>query len=421
MTSLNAGVILIRLFVAFFIQRELTDLTGKAGYAKIGSLRNLGQILSSLTSLGTFNGIVKYVAEYKNDSEQLQRLFSTSFVLTVIGSLICFAILFPGASYISDYFFYTQEYAYIIKLVAIVVPFIAVQRVFNGIVNGLSKYKKFAAIELTAYLASAALTLILLYRYNLDGALIAIALIPVIQVVVMLFIFIKVLRDYVQFKKLKFQTPLMKQLLAFTVMSFASTVLMNLVELDIRAVLVDRLSENDAGIWTGMTTLSKNYMVFSTALFTLYVIPKFVETNSRTAFVSEVAVIYKTLLPLFAIGMLLIYFGRFLFIEYIYIDFDEMAPLFKWQLMGDFVRLAALVLIYQFIAKKLVWNFVFIEVASAVLFFSLSRYLIAEFGVEGVVIAHLIRYLLIFALVLILLSRYFKNNKRLISSAEHHD
>ena len=410
MTSLNATVILIRLVVAFFLQRELTDLTGKAGYAKIGSLRNLSQILMSLTSFGTFNGIVKYVAQYKEDKEQLQRLFSTTFVFTILGSILCFLVLFFGSGRISEYFFYTREYEYIIKLVSVIVPFISIQRVFNGIVNGLSRYKKFAAIELTAYLLGAAFTLILLYNYNLDGALIAIAVIPLLQVIVMLFIFVKVLREYVQFRKLKFATPLAKQLLAFTVMSLASTVLMNLVEIDIRSVLANRLSESDAGIWTGMTTLSKNYMVFSSALFTLYVIPKFVGINTRYDFRKEVGVIYKTLLPLFAVGMVIIYFMRFLFIEYIFIDFDGMAPLFKWQLTGDFVRLATLVLIHQFIAKKLVWNFVFIELVSAALFFTLSRYLIADFGVEGVVIAHLIRYVVLFVVVLLLLFRYFRKN-----------
>ena len=155
MTSLNAGVIVIRLLVAFFLQRELTDIVGKSGYAKIGSLRNLLQMLTSITSFGVFNGVVKYVADFKENSEQLQKLFSTTFVFTVLGSVTSFLILFFGAEIISKYFFYTTEFAYLVKVVAVVVPFIAIQRVFNGIVHGLSDYKKFAKIELFAYLTTA--------------------------------------------------------------------------------------------------------------------------------------------------------------------------------------------------------------------------------------------------------------------------
>ena len=144
MTSLNAAVIGIRLLVSFFIQRLLAELVGEAGISKIGQLRNLSQLLTSVTSVGIFSGIVKYVAEYKEDKEQLQKLFSSAFVFTLIGSVFSFVILFFGADPISEYLFVTTEYSYLIKLLAVLVPFISVQRIFNGVVNGLSQYKNFA-------------------------------------------------------------------------------------------------------------------------------------------------------------------------------------------------------------------------------------------------------------------------------------
>ncbi len=417
-TSLNAGVIVVRLLVAFFIQRELTDIVGKGGYAKIGSLRNLLAQLTSLTSLGIFNGVVKYVSEHREDKEQLQNLFSTAFVFTFFGSLTAFLVLFFGAEWLSEYYFTTTEYAYVIRLLAVVVPFISIQRVFNGVVNGLSKYKSFAKIELIAYLLMAATTLVLLYNNNLDGALVAIAISPVIQIVVLLYIFIKVLRDYVQFSKLRFKIPMAKSLLAFTLMSFVSTVLLNQVEIEIRNFITDKVSLDDAGIWTGMTTLSKNYMVFSGAIFTLYVIPKFASIKNQTDFTKELLSIYKTLLPIFALGMLVIYFSRHLFIEYVFIDFNEMAPLFKWQLLGDFVRLASVILAHQFLAKKMVRSFIFSEILSLVLFYVFANYLVDIYGVEGVVIGHFLRYLIYFAVVFWLVMRYFRKQKTLLKPEE---
>jgi PST family polysaccharide transporter len=418
MTSLNAGVIVVRLFVGFFIQRELSDLVGKQGYAKVGSLRNLMNILMSITSLGTFNGVLKYVAEHKENRPELQKLFSTTFVFTIVGSVVSFLVLFFGAEFLSTYFFYTVEFAYIIKVVAIVVPFISIQRVFNGIVNGLSAYKQFAKIELLAYLLGAALTLTLLYTYNIDGALLAIATIPVIQVLVLLFIFVKVLREYIVFSEISLKIPYGKQLLSFTLMSLTATVLVNFVELDLRNMLVDKMGEDDAGIWTAMTTLSQNYMVFSGAIFTLYVIPKFAGIYKKNDFVKEVVTIYKTLLPLFALGMVVIYLLRFQFIKYVFIDFDEMAPLFKWQLMGDFVRLMALVLAHQFLAKRMVRNFIFTEILSLALFFGFSHLFVGTYGVEGVVLAHLVRYIIYFLVVLFLVWRYFNKQNKIPVSEE---
>ena len=93
----------MRLFVGFFIQRELTQNLVSGGYAKVGSLRNLMQILTSFTSLGIFNGIVKYVAEHKENKPYLQKLFSTAFVFTIIGSVFAFFILFFLLETISTY------------------------------------------------------------------------------------------------------------------------------------------------------------------------------------------------------------------------------------------------------------------------------------------------------------------------------
>jgi PST family polysaccharide transporter len=395
-------------------------MVGKGGYAKIGSLRNLLAQLTSLTSLGIFNGVVKYVSEFKEDKEQLQRLFSTAFVFTLIGSTIAFFVLFFGADFLSEYYFTSNEYAYIIKILAIVVPFISIQRIFNGVVNGLTKYKSFAKIELVAYLLIASTTLILLYTNNIDGALLALAISPVIQVLVLLYIFVKVLREYVQFSKLKFQVPFGKALLAFMLMSFASTILLNQVEIEIRNFITDKISLDEAGIWTGMTTLSKNYMVFSGAIFSLYVIPKFASIHTRSGFKVELVSIYKTLLPIFAVGMFVIYLCRNLFIEYVFIDFNEMAPLFKWQLLGDFVRLASVILAHQFLAKKMVRSFIFSELLSLALFYSFAYYLVDIYGIEGVVMGHFLRYIIYFIVVFILVMRHFnkkdKNNLTKLNS-----
>jgi len=413
MTSLNAGVIGVRLFISLFIQRLLAEIVGEAGIAKIGSLRNLLEMLSSFASVGIFSGVVKYVAEYQEDKEQLQKLFSTTLVFTVVGTIVVSITLFLSSTYLSVTIFDSNQYVYLIKLLAVVVPFISMYRIFNGVVNGLSRYKKLAGIDLFSYILSAALTVILLLTNNIDGALVAIAITPALQFFVLLYIFIKVLREYVQFSKLKFQVPMAKGLLAFSLMSFFSTVLLNYVEIDIRVMIQNRINFEEAGIWTAMTNISKNYMVFSSAIFSLYVLPKFASIYNKRDFKAELLNIYKTLLPLFGIGMLLVYFLRDYVIMIIYPDFHGMESLFKWQLLGDFVRLAALVLGYQFLAKKMVRNFIFSEILSLALYYGFSYYLTGIYGVEGVVMAHFLRYVIYFIVVLYLVFRYFKKQQQI--------
>lgn len=410
-TSLNAVVITIRLVVSVFIQRLLAITVGEAGIASIGQVRNVMVMLTSTSTMGIFSGVVKYVAEYKEDKPELAKLFSTATIFVIIGCVVSALILFIGSSYFSNYLFKSDDFVYVFKLLAVIVPFIAVSRTINGIVSGLSDYKKYAKIELISYLLATVAILIGLYTSKLEGVIIAIAIAPMIQLVVLGFVFGKTLREYMSFKSLKFNLIYKNKLLAFTLMSFVSAFLLNYIEINIRTTVADEININEAGYWTAITFISKNYMVFATGLFTLYVIPKFANIHNKKDFKNEVFSIYKTILPIFGLGMLLVYLFRNLIIEIIYPDFTGMETLFKWQLLGDFIRLCALVLAHQFLAKRLVKSFVVTEIISLVLFFVLTKIFIQYYGTEGVVMAHLVRFVIYFAIVIFVIRLYYSNKQ----------
>ena len=67
-TSLNAVVITVRLVISGFTQWLLSTTFGETGIARIGQVRNIMGMLTSISSLGIFNGIVKYVAEHKSNN-----------------------------------------------------------------------------------------------------------------------------------------------------------------------------------------------------------------------------------------------------------------------------------------------------------------------------------------------------------------
>ena len=150
-------------------------------------------------------------------------------------------------------------------------------------------------------------------------------------------------------------------------------------------------------------------MVFASGLFTLYVIPKFANIYTKEAFKIEVFNIYKTILPIFGLGMIMVYLLRNIIIDVIYPDFKGMEPLFKWQLLGDFVRLCSLIIAHQFLAKRMVKSFVVTEIISLILFYVLTNLFINYFSAEGVVIAHLVRYIIYFIIVSVLIVYSFKN------------
>lgn len=411
MTSLNAVVIVIRLIVSLFIQRLLAVTLGEAGIAKIGQLRNLMQILTSTASLGTFNGIVKYVSQHETEHKRLGRLFSSAFLLGAIGSIVSALVLFFSAGYISEELFGSDQFEDVIKCLALIPPIIGLNRIFYGLINGLSDYKKFAKIELGTYLISAALLLIFLYYFSLKGVLFSIILTPLISFVVIIIFFTKKIKAHIKRHTLGMDLSFVRPLLAFTLMSFISTVLLNYIELDIRTTITNRINIDEAGYWTAMNFISKNYMVFSSSLFTLYVIPKFAKIHSGSDFKTEVLHIYKTLLPLFGIGMILVFLFRNIIVDIIYPDFEGLKELFKWQLLGDFIRLATLVISHQFLAKRMVVTFIITELISLGLFYVFAKHFVDIHGAEGVVMAHFYRYIIYFFVVIFATWLFFNNQK----------
>lgn len=412
-TSLNSLVVGFRLIISLVVQNLLALYTGQAGIAKVGQLRNLSSILMSLTSFGTFNGVVKYVSDYKSDKKTLLKLFSTLYVFSFTASVVSFFVLFFGAHYFSNKLFFSDTYVVVFKVIAVSVPFISINRIFSGVINGTSDYKKHSKIEFISHFVAAILLLISLYFYSLKGVLIAIALTPIIQLSVLLIIFGRLLKDYVDFKSITFKIPFFKQLLGFTAMSFVATVLSNYIEIDLRTFILKKISEAEAGSWTAMNSISKIYMQFLIAIFSLYILPKYATINTSFEFRAEIKKVYKSLVPLVFIGMVLVFSFKNILIEFIFTkDFLGMAILFKWQLAGDFVRFIANVLSYYFLAKKQINYFLFTQLIGLLMYYIFSRLFLPNFGTEGVVMALFVSNLIYLASVIFALRKTIIGDNR---------
>lgn len=407
-------VVGVRLLISLVVQNLLAQYTGQSGIAKVGQIRNISVMLMSLSSLGVFNGIVKYVAEYKNNQEGLKKLFSTVYVLSTLATLSLSLVLFFCSENLSNWLFFSKSYAYVFQLLAVATPFIAMNRIFNGVINGLSAYKINAKIELIWYFLASLLLVVSLFFYNIQGVLLAIAITPIIQFSVLIFLFGKTLREYIDFKQLSFQTPLLKTLIGFALMSFVGTVFLNFIEIELRTLISERVSENEAGVWTAMSSISKIYMQFLTIIFPIYVLPYYTEIKTIAGLKKQAIKIYTSLLPLIVLGMLLVYLFKNQIVKIIYTDdFLSMIPLFKWQLLGDFTRFLAVVLAYYFLSKNAFKYFISTELISLILYFFFSKKFITIYGTEGVVLANFVRYVCYLLLVVFSVIHYFRRQNKL--------
>ncbi|OOV12337.1 hypothetical protein [Flavobacterium sp. LM4] len=162
----------------------------------------------------------------------------------------------------------------------------------------------------------------------------------------------------------------------------------SLVYLVIRKNIIEVVGLEQAGFWETMTRISTYYMMFITTILSVYFFPKLSIAKNNKETQNIFRTFYKNILPLFVLAVTVIYFARFFIIKLLFTpDFLPVTTLFFWQLTGDILKSAALVLGFQFFAKKMTKAFILSEIASLAVLYFLSHYFVVIFGIQGIVMA----------------------------------
>lgn len=404
--SLNSASVVTKIVAGFLTSKAIALFVGAEGLALIGNLRNFLSSAQSVATLGFYNGFVKYIAEFKNNTVELSKTISTVFYVGFISTILVSFFCYFNADYINDSIFsYYNDYAYVIKIIAIALPFYVLNMFTFGILNGFSKYKILIIINIIGQLLALSVTILLIYKERIDGALISVA---ISESLIFLITLVGIsnqrsLMPLIKVKSINF--ALLKKLSSFSVMAIFSAILLPLVAIAIRSYISDTVGLKEAGFWESMNRISKYYLMFVSSLLTLYILPRLSEIDNVKDFRKEVFNFYKTIIPIFGAGLLLIYLLRNFIVLLVFSEeFKPVEDLFLWQLLGDFVKVLSIVIAYQFLAKKMFWHYIITEAFSVIILYFTSIYFIDIYGVKGANIAHFVTYVLYYGLILLIFS-----------------
>jgi O-antigen/teichoic acid export membrane protein len=405
--SLNSVSIITRILAGFVTSKFIALYIGPSGLALVGNLRDFFSTLQSFSILGFYSGIVKYVAEFKKDALKLSQTLSTVAYSVIASSLILSAGCFFGANTINRIIFTeANDYAYIIRMIAAVLPFYAINTVILAFLNGLSNFKRILTIQISGHILGALLTIYLIYNHQIQGALLAVVLSEVLLLFITLARIYKKVEFFTLIQLKAFSVDKLKMLSSFSMMSLFTALLTPLVMLSIRNYIIDTQALNDAGYWQAMKRLSSYYLMFVTSLVTLYALPRFSEIQTNREFRREIAWLFKSIVPLFALILISIYFLRHVIIEVVFSkEFAPVERLFFWQLIGDFIKMGSVIIATQLVAKKMFWEFLITEALSFLTLYLASIFLIERFGVVGATMAHFVNYLVYLILILLVLRK----------------
>jgi PST family polysaccharide transporter len=407
-TSLNSVHILLKLVFGFITSKALAIFVGANGMAYIGNFRAFLNVVENFSLLGIQNAIVKYVSEYQHNKSKLKSVLATFGLLLLTSSIVISLVLIFGANYLSKQIFHHSEiYSFVFYVLAILFPLYVFSTFCISVVNGFQEYKKVIYIQIISSTIALGFSVFLIYYYDTFGALISLVLAPVFVFFISLFY----LRNLISFSEVfsitSFDFSVVKNLSEYVLMALVSGVIGSFVLLEIRTDVIEITGLKNAGIYEGLQRISSYYLLFISSIMAIYFYPKLAETNSNTKVI--ILNYFKTILPVFAIGLVLIYVLRTFIIRVLFsIEFESMETLFLWQLVGDLLKATSLIFGTILIAKKLTKVFIITEIISLFILYYSSNWMLHAIGINGIVLAHTFTYFM-YLLVLVI---YFRKTLR---------
>jgi len=177
---------LFRMLCGFIIAKMVAIYTGPTGLAFLGQFQSFTTSILGIVNAPLSNGLVRYTREYEVDGFLASSIWWkacvqwTSFILIIIVPIGC---LFSGT--LSSWIFSTDEYRWLVIITLTTLPFAALGSLVRSVLNGLQQYKTFIFLGITSIFVSTMLMIILIVKYKLEGALIAVAVQPALAGLIM--------------------------------------------------------------------------------------------------------------------------------------------------------------------------------------------------------------------------------------------
>jgi PST family polysaccharide transporter len=283
--TLNTANISVKIIAGILISKFIAVHIGPQGMALIGNLRNFLSAIQSIAISGLYNGVVKFISQFKTNTLELTKTLSTVFYFGFFSSILLAFLCYYNAAFINGLIFSKNyNYTYVVEALSIVLPFYALNMFAFSIMNGFSKYKILLIINIISQILALLVTLLLIWQNNIDGALVAVVITPALNLLITIvgIAFRQNLMSSIRITHVSFK--ILNSLSPYMVMALVSAIALPIVMIIIRNYLIAEIGIKAAGYWTAMTRVSDYYLMFINSLMALYILPRFAEINSRKAF-----------------------------------------------------------------------------------------------------------------------------------------
>ncbi len=392
-SAINTTVTLI---VKLITNKVVSHYLGQSGMFLLGQLKDFISLARVGSNLGTEKGVIKYVAEYKNNKDNLSDFLGTSFKLHIYASIIIGLLTIIFKDQLSTFLFKNSTYSNVFVILAFSFVTVSVNGLIMSTLNGFKKIKTYIIINIIVSIISATIMIVLILQYGIVGAFYAIG----INQILVLGISFCIVKFYKVFN-LKYFTPTFKtfhfkNLTKFSAMAIVAPLCMISATLFVRSFLNNEFGDNYAGSWEAMWRLSAIYIMFLATTFQFYLTPTF-SVISGKELKREVFKVWSLSVPIITVIIIGIYVMKDFIITFLFSkEFFLINSIILFHLLGDFVKINSWVLGNILISKAKTKVFILFQIGWAITFSLLGYIFVKQYGFVGISISYFVTYILHF-------------------------
>ncbi|MQT92792.1 O-antigen translocase [Pseudomonas helleri] len=411
-SALNAIAVIFKLITMLGINKVLAVYVGPSGYAALGQLQNALTMITTLSSGAVNTGVTKYTAEYHSDVDAQYKIWRTASFLAITGSLISGVVVVLYSKEMAGYFFKREDYSNVFVWVAFSLVFFTFNALLMAVINGKKEIGKYVKANILGSLFSLCVTGLLAWQMGLYGALISLGIYQALSLVATVFICSKL----EWFKVSNFFGRVDKvsaiNLSKFAAMAVTSAICLPISQILIRNHLIVAFGSESAGYWEAMWRLSSAYLMLATTTLSVYYLPRLSELHTVKEIISEMTAGYKIILPVCALGCVLIFLLKDFIIQILFTpQFIPMRKLFMWQLVGDVMKIGSWLLAFVMLGKAMVKLYIVTEIAFSATFYFAVVCFTNKHGLVGVTEAYAFNYFLYWIVIAVSLYVFFRTRK----------
>lgn len=342
---LATGLVILKFFAWYF---------GPANFGLLTQIMGVAAIFNTFAGGGITNGLIRNIAAARSEIE-IRGWLSAGMTINALSSLVLTGIALVLWQFNEGAVFRNPSYAPVFLGIALVQPFVGIGNLILAYFSGIRQIHKYSVINVVANITSLLVLIGLAQVLGLKGAIAGLILSPALIGGIALWSLSRDTRDH-GVLRFGWDGRQIADLMWYAAAMACAVTAAPISQLIIRLRMSESAGWEFVGYWQAVAKLSDSYMLFVGVVLVNHLLPELSRRRDNAHALRSVCRLGAPIVCSFALGATAVYLDREQIIRLVF------SPEFSWastfvlpQLLGDGVRVIALLLHYFFMSRGLIF------------------------------------------------------------------